>query len=118
MQLKAKRALVTGSSRWIGRGIALKLAEEGAVVAVHYLHNEDAAKSTLDLIRDRGGNGTILQGDVTDPEQVVDVARRAADALGGIDIFVSNAATRTPRILSTTLRGHGSTMGHRDGLPS
>jgi NAD(P)-dependent dehydrogenase (short-subunit alcohol dehydrogenase family) len=96
MQLSSKRALVTGSSRGIGRGIALKLAEEGAVVAVHYLHNEDAAKSTLDLIRDRGGNGLILQGDVTDPEQVVDVARRAADALGGIDIFVSNARPELP----------------------
>jgi NAD(P)-dependent dehydrogenase (short-subunit alcohol dehydrogenase family) len=96
MQLNGKRALVTGSSRGIGRGIALKLAGEGAVVAVHYLHNEDAAKSTLDLIRDRGGNGMILQGDVTDPEQVVDIARLAADALGGIDIFVSNARPELP----------------------
>jgi NAD(P)-dependent dehydrogenase (short-subunit alcohol dehydrogenase family) len=47
MTLKEKHALVTGSSRGIGRGIALKLAERGARVAVHYYQNEDAAKSTL-----------------------------------------------------------------------
>jgi len=47
MALKGKHALVTGSSRGIGRGIALKLAQEGARVAVHYYQNEDAAKTTL-----------------------------------------------------------------------
>ena len=47
MALQGKKALVTGSSRGIGRGIALKLAESGAQVAIHYVQNEAAAKNTL-----------------------------------------------------------------------
>ena len=54
MSLKGKYALITGSSRGIGRGIALKLAEGGANIAVHYFQNEAAAKQTLAMIRDRG----------------------------------------------------------------
>jgi len=47
MALKQKHALVTGGSRGIGRGIALKLAENGVKVGVHYYRNESAAKDTL-----------------------------------------------------------------------
>ena len=54
MTLKGKHALVTGSSRGIGRGIALKLAEKGAHVGVHFYQNEDAAKGTLAKIRECG----------------------------------------------------------------
>ena len=54
MSLKGKYALITGSSRGIGRGIALKLAEGGANIAVHYFQNEAAAMQTLAMIRDRG----------------------------------------------------------------
>jgi NAD(P)-dependent dehydrogenase (short-subunit alcohol dehydrogenase family) len=103
MRLQAKRVLITGSSRGIGRGIALKLAEEGAVVAVHCLNNEDAAKSTLGLIRDRGGDGIVLQGDVTDPQQVVAIVQRAAAELGGVDIFVSNARPELPTFFQPPL---------------
>ncbi|PYN40589.1 MAG: short-chain dehydrogenase, partial [Candidatus Rokuibacteriota bacterium] len=51
MSLKGKHALVTGGSRGIGRGIALKLAEGGARVAVHYYAHEAAAKDTLERVR-------------------------------------------------------------------
>src|SRR5688572_13904541 len=70
MAAKQKTALITGSSRGIGRGIALKLAEQGARIAVHYYQNEKAANATLTEIRKRGGEGFILQADVTDPEAV------------------------------------------------
>lgn len=51
MALKQKHALVTGGSRGIGRGIALKLAENGVKVGVHYYRNESAAKDTLEEVR-------------------------------------------------------------------
>jgi NAD(P)-dependent dehydrogenase (short-subunit alcohol dehydrogenase family) len=91
MSLKGKHALITGSSRGIGRGIALKLAENGVKVAVHYVQNETSAKNTLAEVRKRGGDGFIVQADVTKPEQIKTMFARVADEFGALDIFVSNA---------------------------
>jgi NAD(P)-dependent dehydrogenase (short-subunit alcohol dehydrogenase family) len=90
------RVLITGSSRGIGRGVALKMAEQGARVAIHYLSNVDAAKATLDLVRGRGGDGVLVQGDVLDPEQVSQIVTQAASAFDGLDVFVSNARPELP----------------------
>ena len=65
MALDGRHALVTGSSRGIGRGIALALAESGVKVAIHYFQNEAAAKETLAQVRKRGSNGVLIQADVT-----------------------------------------------------
>jgi 3-oxoacyl-[acyl-carrier protein] reductase len=54
MSLNGKYALITGSSRGIGRGIALKLAENGSNVAIHYYRNETAANDTLAKVREKG----------------------------------------------------------------
>ena len=59
MPIEGKHALITGSSRGIGRGIALKLAENGVKVAVHYYQNESAANDTLAQIRKRGSDGFV-----------------------------------------------------------
>ena len=91
MSLKGKHALVTGSSRGIGRGIALKLAENGVKVAIHYVLNETAAKDTLAQVRKRGSDGFIVQADVTQPEQIKAMFARVAEEFGELDIFVSNA---------------------------
>jgi enoyl-[acyl-carrier protein] reductase III len=91
MSLKGKFALVTGSSRGIGRGIALKLAENGVNVAIHYYQNESAAKETLALVRDRGSQGFILQADTTKHEQISSMISKAHADFGALDIFVSNA---------------------------
>ena len=96
MTLKGKRALVTGSSRGIGRGIALKLAEKGAHVAVHYYQNEDAAKSTLAKIRECGSDGFLVQADVCHPEEVSRIFKQVETEFGSLDIFVSNARTEAP----------------------
>ncbi|PYP54207.1 MAG: short-chain dehydrogenase [Gemmatimonadetes bacterium] len=91
MSLKGKHALITGSSRGIGRGIALKLGENGVKVAIHYVQNESAARNTLDEVRKRGGDGFMVQADVLKPEQIKAMFRKVADEFGELDIFVSNA---------------------------
>jgi enoyl-[acyl-carrier protein] reductase III len=91
MTITARHALVTGSSRGIGRGIALKLADEGVRVAVNYLRNEAAAKATLEQVRARGADGFIVQADVAQPAELERMFRRVKDEFGGLDVFVHNA---------------------------
>jgi len=67
MSLNGKHALITGSSRGIGRGIALKLAASGVKVAIHYFENEAAANDTLGQVRKRGSDGLVIQADVRCP---------------------------------------------------
>jgi NAD(P)-dependent dehydrogenase (short-subunit alcohol dehydrogenase family) len=95
MSLKGKHALITGSSRGIGRGIALKLAEDGVKVGIHYVRNEAAAKDTLAQVRKRGSDGFIVQADVKKPEEIKAMFRKVADEFGELDIFISNARPET-----------------------
>jgi NAD(P)-dependent dehydrogenase (short-subunit alcohol dehydrogenase family) len=96
MTLKGKHALVTGSSRGIGRGIALKLAERGARVAVHYYQNEEAAKNTLKKIRECGSDGFLVQADICRTDEVSRIFSDVKKEFGALDIFVSNARTEAP----------------------
>jgi len=96
MSLKGKHALVTGSSRGIGRGIVLKLADNGVKVAIHYVVNEKAAKATLAEVKKRGSDGFIVQADVKKPEEIKAMFRKVADEFGELDIFVSNARPDVP----------------------
>src|SRR5713226_5536475 len=91
MTLRGKTALVTGGSRGIGRGIALKLAESGAKVAVHYYQKEDPAKATLEKLRACGSDGFVLQADVCKPEEIRRMFARVKSEFGALDIFVNNA---------------------------
>jgi NAD(P)-dependent dehydrogenase (short-subunit alcohol dehydrogenase family) len=93
MSCKGKNALVTGSSRGIGRGIALKLAKEGAHVAVHYYQNRESAQATLEKIRELGSNGFLVQADVCRPEEIRRIFQQISSEFGSLDIFVSNART-------------------------
>lgn len=96
MTLKAKHALVTGSSRGIGRGIALKLAENGVKVAVHYYEKEAAAKDTLAKVRERGSDGFVIQADVSRPQDISRMFSKVKAEFGRLDIFVSNARSELP----------------------
>jgi enoyl-[acyl-carrier protein] reductase III len=96
MALRGKHALVTGGSRGIGRGIALKLAEQGAKIAVHYYQNRAAAEATLGKIRESGSDGFLVQADVCKPDEIQRMFARVKSEFGALDIFVSNARTEAP----------------------
>jgi enoyl-[acyl-carrier protein] reductase III len=96
MSTAGKYALVTGSSRGIGRGIAIKLAGKGARVAVHYYQNEDAAKVTLSKVRECGSDGFLVQADVCRHEDVGRMFGRVKAEFGKLDIFVHNARPDLP----------------------
>ncbi|GAA0513954.1 3-oxoacyl-[acyl-carrier protein] reductase [Halorubrum aquaticum] len=84
-------AVVTGSSRGIGRGIALRFAEDGYDVAVNYHTSEDAAESVAAEVRDRGQEAVVVGADVSDPDAAARLVETAADAFGGVDHVVNNA---------------------------
>jgi enoyl-[acyl-carrier protein] reductase III len=91
MSLNQKHALITGGSRGIGRGIALKLAEQGVKIGVHYYQNESAANFTLAEVRKRGSDGFVVQADVCQPEAITRMFHEVRTRFGKLDIFVSNA---------------------------
>jgi NAD(P)-dependent dehydrogenase (short-subunit alcohol dehydrogenase family) len=89
--LSGKLALVTGGSRGIGRGIAVRLAERGAAVAVNFVRDESAARQTLEAVQQVGAKGFIIRADVSRPEDVSAMAGRVREEWGQLDIFVNNA---------------------------
>jgi NAD(P)-dependent dehydrogenase (short-subunit alcohol dehydrogenase family) len=103
MALAGKHALITGSSRGIGRGIALALAASGVKVAVHYYQNQAAAQDTLAQVRQRGSDGLVVHADVTRPEQITDMFRKLKTEFGTLDIFVSNARPEVPAFFQPPL---------------
>jgi 3-oxoacyl-[acyl-carrier protein] reductase len=95
LQLKDKRALITGSSSGIGRAIALALAAEGVTVVVHGRH-AGHAEETAALVRDAGGKAIVAIGDLTLQPDARRIADAALETLGGIDILVNNAGAFPP----------------------
>lgn len=90
MTLQGKVALVTGGGRGIGRGIALRLARDGADVALVDV-KPDGIGAVADEIAEIGCKATTFVADVSDREQVFAAVEHAAAALGGLDIMVNNA---------------------------
>ncbi|MBQ9848529.1 MAG: 3-oxoacyl-ACP reductase FabG [Clostridia bacterium] len=91
--LKGKVALVTGSSRGIGRGIAISLAEAGADVVVNYAGNAKAAEECADIIRSKGQKALVIQADVSEEDQVKAMFAEIMKEFGRLDILVNNAGT-------------------------
>ncbi len=85
-----KKALVTGSSRGIGRAIAISLAKEGYEVVVHYAGNDQKALETKEMIEAVGGHAVVVKQDLTDSEAV----KAFADTLSDIDVLVLNASVQ------------------------
>jgi enoyl-[acyl-carrier protein] reductase III len=91
MQIKFQTALITGSSRGLGRQIAVKLAQEGVKkIAIHYRTGRSEAETTLSLIEAAGASGVLVQGDVADAVAAENLVREAAEKLRGCDIFVQS----------------------------
>jgi enoyl-[acyl-carrier protein] reductase III len=92
MWLQGKSALITGASRGIGRGIALKLAQNGvAKICINYLTRESEAKETLSKVRELGADGFICKADVSDPAEIRAMFDRVAGEFRTLDVMVSNA---------------------------
>jgi NAD(P)-dependent dehydrogenase (short-subunit alcohol dehydrogenase family) len=92
MRLEGKRALVTGSSRGIGKGIAIGLAREGCDVVINYKQSRDAAEATASEIEKLGRNTAVIQADVSKVSDIGRVVHETEAYLGGIDVVVNNAA--------------------------
>lgn len=91
--LKDKNVLVTGASSGIGQGIAIRFAEEGANVAIHYNRGEDGARETERRVHEAGFDGrlVLVQADVAKKDDVDRMFETTLSELGGIDILINNA---------------------------
>jgi enoyl-[acyl-carrier protein] reductase III len=92
MRFAGKVALITGSSRGIGRAIALRLATEGADVVVNYRRQTAAAVATAEAITALGRRALVVQADIGEAQAVQQLFSRVREAFGCLDIFVANAA--------------------------
>lgn len=100
MNLKDRVAVVTGSSRGIGRAIALKLAGLGAKVVINYRINAEAAQEVVEAIGAQGGQAIAVQADVGDADDAKRLIRTAQTTYGGLDILVNNAGTTRDTLLA------------------
>jgi len=91
-RLNGKVAIVTGSSRGIGRSIAIMFAREGAKVCVNYVGSEDKARAVVEEIVANGGEAIMVRADVSKPNEVKHLVETVVNTFGTIDILVNNAA--------------------------
>ena len=99
IDLKDQRAIVTGSSTGIGRGIAVALAQAGADVAVHYTKNLQEAEKTAATVREAGRKAVIVKADFLNPAEIDRGMKEAVQKLGGsLDILVNNVGDLIQRV--------------------
>jgi NAD(P)-dependent dehydrogenase (short-subunit alcohol dehydrogenase family) len=90
MSLRNRVALVTGGSRGIGRGLALRLAQDGARIAIAYRSNKVAAQQTLRQLQTGGADCVAVETDITDANRCDQLIKTVADRYGRLDIVVNN----------------------------
>jgi 3-oxoacyl-[acyl-carrier protein] reductase len=99
MRLKDKIALVTGSSRGVGRAVALAYAREGANLVVNYTSNEKAANEVVRAIEKMGSQAIAVRADVAKKAEAETLVRAAIDKYRGLDILVNNAGFGRPAMM-------------------
>jgi 3-oxoacyl-[acyl-carrier protein] reductase len=90
MSLRNRVALVTGGSRGIGRGIATRLAKDGARVAIAYRSNKGAAQQTLRQLQTAGVDCVAVETDIANPERAEQLVQTVVDRFGRLDVLVNN----------------------------
>ncbi len=98
--MKLKTALVTGSAKGIGRGIALELARNGYDIAIHYRNSVTEAEAFKLELEALGVKAVVLQADVTQPLEAEKLVQDAAKALGGLGVLVNNVGDYTRKPLA------------------
>lgn len=89
--LKGKIALVTGSSRGIGRAIAINLASQGAKIVIHSNHTQELGKEVVGMIKKLGQDAIYIQADISKKKQCVQLVAKTIAHFGRIDVLVNNA---------------------------
>jgi len=108
---KDKTVLITGSGRGIGRGIALHFARMGADVVVNFFRNRKPAEETAAEIEKLGRKALVVKANVGDIEAIQDLFTQTKETFGGLDIFVSNAASGYNRpVMEQKVKGWDWTM--------
>jgi 3-oxoacyl-[acyl-carrier protein] reductase len=99
MRLKDKIALVTGSSRGVGRAVALGFAKEGAKLVVNYTSNEKAANEVVEAVESMGSKAVAVKADVAQKSDAENLVTTAIDTFGRLDILVNNAGFTRPALM-------------------
>ena len=90
-RLQGQTAIVTGASSGLGQGIAIEMGKEGANVCINYHSDEAGGNKTLKAIEEAGGQGFVIQADVSKPEDVAKMFEQTIDRYGTVDILMNNA---------------------------
>ena len=116
MELKSKIALVTGSSRGIGKAISSELAREGCILIVHGSRESEALCSSFEEVKKLSSDSIMISAELSKPEEIETMFSQIKETFGGLGILVNNAATQNPspvlelkqedwdRVLSVNLR--------------